>query len=87
MGRADSLTIQLFKSKLLGLPDEAEDHEPSEEVECCVESDYIWVSDHPVVYSTGPLTCTSWGHDGPHAGKGQAKDAGYKRLVRDISVD
>lgn len=37
-----SLTVQLFQGELLGLSDEAEDHEPSDKVKTSVETDYSW---------------------------------------------
>lgn len=35
-----SLTVQLFQGELLGFSNEAEDHEPGNEVETGVEADY-----------------------------------------------
>lgn len=36
---AVKLTVNLFESQLLGLADEAEDHEPCYQVQSCVEAD------------------------------------------------
>lgn len=35
-----SLTIQLLQGELLGFPDKAENHKPSDKVEASVEADY-----------------------------------------------
>ena len=35
------LTVNLFECQLLGLSDEAEDHEPGYQVESCVEADCV----------------------------------------------
>lgn len=35
------LTVNFFQSQLLGLADEAEDHEPGYEVQSCVEANCL----------------------------------------------
>ena len=35
-----SLTVQLFQGKLLGFSDETEDHEPSDEIQPRIETDW-----------------------------------------------
>lgn len=34
------LTVNFFQGELLGLADEAEDHEPSDEIQSCVEANW-----------------------------------------------
>lgn len=41
-GRLLGLTVDFLESELLGLADEAEDHEPGDEVQASVESD-CWI--------------------------------------------
>ena len=39
--RVSPLTVQFFQGKLLGFSDEAEDHEPSDQVQTGVETNWI----------------------------------------------
>jgi hypothetical protein len=71
------LTVDLLKSKLLSLADEAEDHEPCDEVETSIEANYCHMSHQQSlssVSSISRLTSSSGRHDGPHTRECQTEN-------------
>lgn len=70
------LTVQLFQSQLLGLTNEAEDHEPGYQVQSSVESDCNVCQ--RVSHLIRDLLLTSSGrcHGLSHRGEGKTEDTG-----------